>query len=46
VAFRADTLVDARAALDRGDAFWIVAVIYFTLAVISALLIKRRQAHG
>ena len=25
---------------------WILAAIYFTLAVISAFLIKRRQAHG
>ena len=25
---------------------WILAVVYFTLAVISAFLIKRRQAHG
>jgi ABC-2 type transport system permease protein len=25
---------------------WILAVIYFTLAVISAFVVKRRQAHG
>jgi ABC-2 type transport system permease protein len=25
---------------------WILAVVYFTLAVISAFFVKRRQAHG
>ena len=25
---------------------WILALVYFVLAVISAALVKRRQAHG
>jgi ABC-2 type transport system permease protein len=25
---------------------WVLAVIYFTLAVISAFLVRRRQVHG
>jgi ABC-2 type transport system permease protein len=25
---------------------WCLAIVYFTLAVISALLFKRRQVHG
>jgi len=55
--FPADSAIDGIVRIDQLGAslwevardwrgLWILAVVYFTLAVISAFFVKRRQVHG